>query len=259
MVCAGLDLGLSSVKAVFLEGHRLIAHKTLFYEEDESELTAQRIMHLMLAETGLNFDDVESVVSTGVGRKEVPFARINRTEQVCCAKGAYHLFPSARAVLDTGAGGCRAMMLNENGKLMDFSSNSKCAGGTGSFMEAAVGVLQLDLEALDQMALNAGSTAHVTNYCAVFAESEIISNIHRGFPIENICSGICESVMQRMLDVLRRVEMHKDVVLCGGVAKNRTIVKMFDSELGFPVLVPENPMIVGALGAALIAETTVKG
>ena len=259
MVFAGLDLGLSSVKAVFLKGRRLIAHKTVFYEEDESELTAQRIMHLMLAETGLNIDDIVSVVSTGVGRKEVSFARINRTEQLCCAKGAYHLYPSARAVLDTGAGGCRAMMLNEEGKLLDFSSNSKCAGGTGSFMEAAGGVLQLDLDVLDQMALNASSTAHVTNYCAVFAESEIISNIHRGFPLENICAGICESVTQRMLDVLRRVETHKDVVLCGGVAKNRTVVKMFDSELGFPVLVPENPMIVGALGAALIAETTVKG
>lgn len=259
MVCAGLDLGLSSVKAVFLKGHRLIAHKTLFYEEDGSELTAQRIMHLMLAETGLNLNDVESVVSTGVGRKEVPFARVNRTEQVCCAKGAYHLFPSARTVLDTGAGGCRAMMLNENGKLLDFSSNSKCAGGTGSFMEAASGVLQLDLDVLDQMALNASSTAHVTNYCAVFAESEIISNIHRGFPLENICAGICVSIMQRMLDVLRRVEPLKDVVLCGGVAQIRTIVKMFDTELGFQVLVPEDPTIVGALGAALIAETLVKG
>jgi predicted CoA-substrate-specific enzyme activase len=253
MLFVGLDLGLSAAKAVLLEDQRIIAHKILLYE-DESEITARNILNLLLAEAGLKVDDVESIVSTGVARKEVPFAKYNRTEQVCIAKGANLLFPSVRTVLDTGAGGCRAMSLGDEGKLADFASNSKCAGGTGSFIEAASKVLQLDTEALDKLALKAKSTAHVTNYCAVFAESEIISNIHRGYPIETICAGICESVMQRMIDVLRRVDTQKDVLLCGGVAKYRTIVKMFDSELGFPVRVPEDPQIIGALGAALSAR-----
>jgi len=257
MVFVGLDMGLFSVKAVLLENHRIISHKILLYE-DESEKTAQRIMDLLLAEAGLDFDDIESVVSTGMGRKEVPFAKINRTEQVCLAKGAYYLFPSVRTVLDTGAGGCRSLTLDDEGKFSDFASNSKCAGGTGSFIEAAGKVLQLDLETLDKLALKADSTAPVTSYCAVFAESEIISNIHHGFPVDNICAGICESVMQRMMDLLRRVDTQKDVLLCGGVAKYRTIVRMFDKELGFPVLIPENPLIIGALGAALIAKGLVK-
>jgi predicted CoA-substrate-specific enzyme activase len=257
MLSIGLDLGLSSVKAVLLENQRIIAHKILLYE-DESETTARKILNLLLAEAGLNFDDIDSIVSTGVGRKEAPFAKINRSEQICLAKGAYHLFPSVRTVLETGAGGCRAMSLGDQGKLIDFASNSKCAGGTGSFIEAASKVLQLDLEALDKLALKAESTAHVTSYCAVFAESEIISNIHRGFPIDNICAGICESVMQRMMDVLRRVATQKDVLLCGGVATYQTIVKMFDSELGFPVLVPEDPQVIGALGAALVSRDLAK-
>ena len=135
----------------------------------------------------------------------------------------------------------------------------KCASGVGISLRMASNVLGIKVEDMSQMARNSEEEVVITSTCSVFAESEIISNIHRGFPLENICAGICESVMQRMLDVLRRVETHKDVVLCGGVAKNRTIVKMFDAELGFPVLVPEDPVIVGALGAALIAETTVKG
>jgi predicted CoA-substrate-specific enzyme activase len=257
MLCVGVDMGLSSVKAVLLEGQKIIAHKRLLYE-DESSIMSRRIIDHLLKEVGLSFDDVESVVSTGVGRKEVSFATAHRTEQICLAKGAYHLFPSARTAMDTGAGGCRAMSLGDQGKLLDFASNSKCAAGTGSFIEAASKVLRLDLETLDKHALKAESIAHVTSYCAVFAESEIISNIHRGFHIDTICAGICESVMQRMIDVLRRVDTQKDVLLCGGVAKYRTIVKMFDSELGFPVLVPEDPQIVGALGAALVARNLAK-
>jgi predicted CoA-substrate-specific enzyme activase len=257
MFFAGLDMGLSAVKAVILEENNVISAKAV-YSEDESEVAAQKIMEQILKDTGLNITDVESVVSTGIGRKEVSFAKANRTEQMCLSRGAFHLFPSVHTVLDTGAGGCRAMKLSDAGKLLDFSINSKCAGGTGSFLEAAARVLQLDLETLDKLALEAESTAFVTSYCAVFAESEIISNIHRGFSMESICAGICESVMQRMMDVMGRVETRKDVILCGGVAQSKTIIRMFDSAMGFPVLVPENPLTVGALGAALFARNLVK-
>jgi predicted CoA-substrate-specific enzyme activase len=257
MYFAGLDMGLSAVKAVILEENTIIAVKAL-YSEDETKDTAQKLMEFILKETGLNTSDFESIVATGMGRKEVPFAIANRTEQMCLSRGAFHLFSSARTVLDTGAGGCRAMKLNEQGKLLDFSINSKCAGGTGSFLEAAARVLQLDLKAMDRLALKAESTAHVTSYCAVFSESEIISNIHRGYSRESICAGICESVMHRMMEVMDRIDIDKDVILCGGVAQNKAIVRMFDAALGFSVKIPKNPLTVGALGAALIARDLVK-
>lgn len=257
MFFTGLDMGLSAVKAAILEENTIVATRAL-YSEDETEVAARNIMELVLKEAGLSHSDIESIVSTGIGRKEVSFAAANRTEQICLSKGASYLFPSARTVLDTGAGGCRAMKLSDEGKLLDFSINSKCAGGTGSFMESAAKVLQLDLETMDKLAFEAESTAHVTSYCAVFAESEIISNVHRGFSMESICAGICESVMQRMMDVMTRVDTAKDVVLCGGVAQSRTIIRMFDSVLDFPVLVPADPLTVGALGAALIARDLVK-
>ena len=253
MLFAGLDVGITNVKAVLADENSVIGARTLFSEE-ETEAAAQDILKRLLKDVGGEIADIEMIVSTGNGRKEVSLAKAHRTEQGCLAKGAYHLFPGVRTVLDTGAGGCRAMKLDEGGKLTDFSVNSKCAGGTGSFIEAAGKVLELDLESLDALAFKADTTSHVTSYCAVFAESEIISNIHRGFSMESICAGICESVKERMMDVMRRIDINKEVLLCGGVAQNKTIVRMFDSELGFPVVVPEDPLAVGALGAALIAR-----
>lgn len=257
MYFAGLDMGLAAVKAVIMEENKIIAAR-VFYSEEKTGAAAQKIMEFILKETGLNASDIESTVSTGIGRKEVSFAKSNRTEQICLSRGAFHLFPDVRTVLDTGAGGCRAVKLNAQGKLMDFSINSKCAGGTGSFLESAAGVLELDLETLGEMALESQSIAHVTSYCAVFSESEIISNIHRGFSLESICAGVCESVMQRMIDIMERIGIEKEVMLCGGVARNPAITRMFDSELGFPVKIPENPLTVGALGAALIARDLTK-
>jgi predicted CoA-substrate-specific enzyme activase len=253
MFFIGLDMGLAAVKAVILEENNIVAANA-FYSEDETEVAAQTIMELILKETSLSVSDIESIVSTGIGRKEVSFAKAKRTEQLCLSRGASYLFPSARTVLDTGAGGCRAMKLNQQGKLLDFFINSKCAGGTGSFIEAGARVLQLDLETLGKLALEAESAAHVTSYCAVFSESEIISNIHRGFSLESICAGICESVMHCMMDVMKRIDIEKDVILCGGIAQNKAIIRMFDSALGFPVKIPEDPLTMGALGAALIAR-----
>nr|HID59489.1 2-hydroxyglutaryl-CoA dehydratase [Desulfobacterales bacterium] len=257
MYFVGIDVGLYSVKSVLVDEERILLSRGVVSEEEGSK-AAYRVFQEILKEGNIPEDEIASIVSTGMGRKEVAFANEKRTDQVCIARGAYYLFPSARTVLDTGAGGCRAMKLGDHGKLIDFSSNSKCAGGTGSFLEAAARVLQLDVEGIDSLALKAGSVSRVSSYCAVFAESEIISNIHRGFSKESICAGICESIAQRMHDVLRRVRIEKEVVLCGGVATNGTVVKMFEAELDFPVLVPKDPLMVGALGAAIIARDLIR-
>jgi len=253
MIYIGLDMGMSAVKAVLINEDGIIGSHSRLTEE-ESETAARHMRDHVLQANGLAEADVVMVAATGMGRKEVSFAGVKRTEQVCLARGAGFLFPTVKTVLDTGAGGCRALRLGDGGKLLDFALNSKCAGGTGSFIEAAGRVLQIDLERLDQMAMEAETPARVSSYCAVFAESEIISNIHRGFPMAAICAGICESIMQRMLDVMRRVGTRRDVLLCGGVARNRTIVEMFNAQLDTAVMVPEEPVMVGALGAALIGR-----
>lgn len=253
MLFAGLDMGLSTIKAVLLDEKDIIAVKSISSEK-EANVAAQDIVAQLLKETGLNLEDINTVVSTGIGKKEVHLATTTRTEQICLAKGAYYLFPSARTVLDIGTGGCRALKLDQYGKLIDFASNSKCAAGTGSFLDAAARVLDLELKEMDNLALRAKQISKVSSYCAVFAESEIISNIHRGCSLESICAGICDSVMQRMLDVIRMVGIVSKVVLCGGVARNRAIINMFEAGCGLSVYVPKDALIIGALGAAVVAR-----
>jgi predicted CoA-substrate-specific enzyme activase len=255
MVFAGVDVGGQSVKIVILEDGKVTYARVVATEEGGGS-ASERIMVEALNKLDLSREELSYVISTGLGSSTVTFANKQRAEQLCHAFGAYWLFDSARTVLDIGAGGMRAMRLNADGKVVDFAVNSKCAAGTGAFLEAMTKIIHMPIEEMGAMAAGAKKKARVSSYCAVFAESEVISNIHKGVPKENIVAGIHEAVVDKSVELLNRVGINEDVVIIGGVAKNIGVIKGLESRIGLNVKVPRDPQIVGALGAALTAQRT---
>ncbi|MFC1858420.1 acyl-CoA dehydratase activase [Thermodesulfobacteriota bacterium] len=253
MIFTGVDVGARSVNVVILRDGEILFTKALATEE-EGAVASQQLVEEALSETNLSFDRLLHIVSTGEGRATVSFANTQRSEQLCHAKGACWLFPSARTVLDVGYEGCRAMKLNEEGKVIDFALNSKCASGSGAFLETMTHVVEMPLEEMATMAAEAEGKAKISSYCTAFAESEVISNIHRGISKEHIVAGIHNSLVDRLVKVLHRVGIMEDVVITGGVARNIGVIKGLEKNLGLKLKVPGEPQIVGALGAALIAR-----
>lgn len=258
MAVAGIDVGSRSVKLVILDGGKVI-YSSVRVTEEEGAVAARAMLEEALASLRLPAEDIEFTVATGVGRDTVGFASRQRSEQLCHARGAHWLFPSARTVLDVGAGGSRAMRLDDAGKVTDFSMNSKCAAGTGASLEAMTKIVDIPLEKMAEMAASAQGKARVSSFCAVFAESEVISNIHKGLPLDHIVAGIHDAVVERLVELLGRVHMVQEVVITGGVARNRGVVKGLEERLGIRLRVPPEPELTGALGAALIAQESSRG
>lgn len=257
MLCAGIDVGAQSVKAVLFDGQKVVARK-LVVTEEEAGHAAQLVYHGLLREAGLAPRDVARVLATGWGAGNVAFAQARSSEQVCAARGARWLCPTARTVLDMGAEGSRAMKLGQDGALEDFSNNVKCASGTGAFIELGAIYLKLPLEEMGILSLAADGMAEVSNTCAVFAESVIISHIHKGESRERIAAGIHYAAATRAVELLNRVGLVRDVVMIGGPALNAGLVKALQEMAGVPFLVPEHPACVTALGAAIQAHAKKK-
>ena len=253
MIVAGLDVGAESVKLVLLKDEDILFSKAVTTEE-EGEIVSRRLIDEGLKNADLSQKALSCILSTGTGRATVSFADLFRSQQLCHARGTHWRMPSVRTVLDIGAEGSRAMRLNEKGKVTDFSVNSKCASGTGVFLRAMTKIVDLPLEAMGRVAATADAAVKISSFCAVFAESEVISRIHMGASKESIVAGIHESVVSRLVEVLNRVGIEKDLAVTGGVAKNIGVIKRLEARTNLQIMVPEAPQVTGAIGAALMAR-----
>ncbi|MHA1263200.1 MAG: acyl-CoA dehydratase activase, partial [Candidatus Freyarchaeota archaeon] len=258
MYTAGIDIGALTAKSVILEDGEILAY-TIIPSGSNSKETAQRVMEATLSEAGLSQDDVTFTVATGYGRVNVPFADKQVTEISCHAKGAYTLFPTVRTVIDIGGQDSKAIKVGKNGRVVEFAMNDRCAAGTGRFLEVMAKALEVRLEDLGELSLKSRNKARISSICTVFAESEVISRISEGTPKVDIIAGIHEAIANRIFGMASRVRIEKDLVLTGGVAKNRGVVKALEEKVGFKILVPKEPQIVGALGAAVIARENIEG
>jgi len=255
MAVAGIDIGSQSTKVVILEGDRILA-AVILKTGESGESEARRAMEEALRQARLKLEDMKSVVSTGIGRMSVPFARKQRSIVGCLARGAYFLYPQARTVLDAGADSFTAIRLSADGMVEDSAVNDRCAANVGVFLDTMSRMLRIPLAKLGAESLKATNAETISSTCAVFAESEVVSIVHRDppVPIANILAGIHESMVNRLFGLAHRVGMQSEVVMSGGVSKNIGIIRAMEAKLGKPVLVPEDPQIVGALGAALFAQ-----
>jgi (R)-2-hydroxyacyl-CoA dehydratese activating ATPase len=255
MAVAGIDMGSLSTKVVIMEGDKILSSATRASGE-VGEVEARNTMDEALAKAGLKLEDLKLVVSTGTGRKSIPFAQKQRTSMSAHARGAYWLYPSARTVIDIGAESSTVIKLSADGKVEDSVGNDKCAAGTGVFLDAMSKMMRVSVQEMGPVSLKAKGKASISSMCVIFAESEVISHVHRDPPTpkEDILAGIHESIVDRLFGMTQRIGVVPEVVLTGGVGKNVGIVRAIEEKLGLTALVPEDPQIVGALGAALIAQ-----
>jgi len=255
----GLDLGSTMTKVVIIDEDERTLARVESHTGAEHRRLANKVMEQALEQANLPFGKISYVVATGYGRINVPFADRQITELTCHARGVASFFPSVRTALDIGGQDAKGLKLGNNGKLIDFVMNDRCAAGTGRFLEVIADTLGLKLDNLGSISLKSRSKVNISNTCTIFAQQEVISRLSEGVPLEDIVAGLHEAIASRAVGMLRRLKIEPDVVFTGGVAKNIGVVKAVKGNLGCELLVPEDPLISGALGAALLGkEITLK-
>jgi len=254
---AGIDLGSTMTKVVIIDEAGKIRARVESHTGAEHRRLANRVMEEALAQANLPFAEIDYVVATGYGRINVPFADRQITELTCHARGVFSLFPSVKTALDIGGQDAKGLKIKE-GKLIDFVMNDKCAAGTGRFLEVIAKALGLKLEDLGSISLKSANRVSISNTCTIFAQQEVIAHLSEGIPLEDIVAGLHEAIASRAVGMLRRLKIEPDVVFTGGVAKNSGVVKAVRENLGGEVLVPEDPLISGALGAALLGKEIIQ-
>lgn len=263
MRAVGLDVGSLCTKAVVLDGDRIMS-STVVQSSDSAEASARAALDRALAQAGPDGGREPCVVTTGAGGKAVSFSRQSKAITTCLARGVHFLLPEARTAIDLGAETITVLRLNERGRVSDYGNQDKCAAGTGIFLQQMARVLHLSLDEMSSASSGAKGWVEITGTCAVFAESEVISHIHRDppTPVGDIVAGIYRSMVHRVMAQLQRLGAKREVVVTGGVAASAGLVSILDqeisrilgSEAGRTLLVPPSPELAAAIGAALIAR-----
>ena len=250
---AGVDVGSTQTKAVVIDEARAIVGRSLTETGANVMRAADTAFQAALRDGGIAEEEVGFVVGTGYGRYKVTFGNTQVTEISCHARGAVHMFPKTRTVLDMGGQDTKAIRVHPSGEIVDFCMNDKCAAGTGRFLGAAAVALDLPLADLGPTALRGERAVKITTTCTVFAESEVLAWLGKGKKIEDILLGVHESIAARSIGLLRRVGIEPDVTFTGGVTRNAAMVATLNKRLGLTVNVGEEAHFMGALGAALFA------
>src|SRR5579864_8188733 len=251
---AGVDVGSTQTKAIVLDEDGAIAGRALIETGANVVLAGERAYLEALKAGGVQEPEVEYVVGTGYGRYRVTFGNAQTTEISCHARGAVHLFPATRTVLDMGGQDTKAIRTGPDGAIVDFCMNDKCAAGTGRFLGAVAAALDIPLGDLGVVALTSDKPVKITTTCTVFAESEVLSWLGRGKKVEDILLGVHRSMVSRSVGLMRRVGIEPEVTFTGGVTKNVGIVRELNAALGFEVNVSDQAHFIGAIGAALFAR-----
>lgn len=197
---------------------------------------------------------IEYLVSTGYGRTNIKGMNEDISEISWHARAVHHFNPAVRTVIDIGGQDCKVISLSKSGRVVDFQMNDKCSAGTGRFFEVMTRVLDCSFVELASAALKSDHPCQISKQCSVFAESEVISLVNNNVPFEDISAGIHESIGRRINGMVMKVGLEPDVVLTGGCARNRALVKALEKSFGLPLATqPEDPQLMGAVGAALYA------
>ena len=254
MIYAGCDLGTAAAKVVIIKDDSILAHKTLPYKNLPKQAAAA-VIEKALSEVNLSPEQIDCCIATGFGKKVVPYANGNIPELVCLNRAIRRLNPEVRTVIDVGGQSIRAFNIGANGKLTDSTANEKCAAGTGKFIEVMAKALELPLDELGDLTLQAKAPVSITSQCGVFAESEVITYVNEGKDRADIVAGISRSVAGKTASLVRRISLDEPVTMVGGVAKNTGVVRYIEEELGLKLArLDFDPQLVGALGAALVAS-----
>jgi len=249
----GIDIGSRNTKVVILDEAGRVCGTALVRTRPDFPAVAQDALTQALAKAGGHQQDVKYMATTGMGRYNIPFRDLQITDITCAARGSAFLFPNTKCVLDVGGQSTRAIRLRDKGKVKEFKSNDKCAAGSGGFLERAAHYLEIPVEELGPMSLRAQNPQNISSVCAVLAESEIINHVSSGQTLENIIRGIHNSLASRSRGLLSRVGLDGEITFVGGVARQSGMVEALKGAVAQPINVPDEPDLVCALGAALLA------
>jgi len=254
---AGIDIGSTMTKAVIMEEEKIIT-SVIGPTGPEQRHLANEVMKEALEQAGLQFERVSYIVSTGYGRINVPFADKEITEISCHARGVVNLFPMARTIIDIGGQDSKGISVGRDGRPRDFVMNDKCAAGSGRFLEVIADNLGVDIREMGDMGLQGKNPSQISNLCTVWAEQEVAERLAEGVDLPDLVAGIHRALATRVVRMVERITIEPEVVFTGGVAKNAGMVKVLSEEVGFPLIIPPEPLLTGALGAALIGKDIVK-
>lgn len=254
MLCAGVDIGSRTVKVAIIDSESKQSVSSGITDTGAVPAkTATRLFEETLEGASLKRCDIVGVVSTGYGRGSIDWAARTVTEISCQASGCAFVYPQARTVVDIGGQDSKIISLSEGGQVRDFALNDRCAAGTGRFLEMVAGIIQVPLGDLGGLAGEAEKPMEINSTCAVFAESEIVGLLGRSREPADIVAGVIEAIARRTKSLAGSLSYQGPMVFTGGVARNGEMVKALTAQFDCEVLVPDNPQLTGALGAALLA------
>lgn len=254
MFTAGIDIGSISTEMVILDKERKIVASSILPTGSDTKKVINNSLLAILNKANIKKEDIKYTVATGYGRLVVDFADREITEITCHAVGAHSLYSKTRTVVDIGGQDTKVISLDNNGKVIDFIMNDKCAAGTGRFLEVMAHALECKIEDFGGMSLRSKNQLRISSMCTVFTESEVVSKIAEGCTREDIAAAIHRAIVDRIITMAQKVGINEEITLTGGVAKNTGVISAIKSKLSKEVNVPEDPQIIGALGAAILAQ-----
>ena len=256
MLVAGIDIGAATAKAVILADRKILGYSVKSTGHDVISAT-NAVLHEALEKSGVSnsIDKLSYIVSTGYARESVKYANKTYTEIICHAKGAHFMIPTTRFIIDIGGQDSKAIEVSTEGNVINFVMNDKCAAGTGRFLEVMANVLEVNsIKDMGPLALQSEKPCAISSTCTVFAETEMVVLRAQGKDRKDLIAGVHKAVSARVAVMASSLTIKPDAVFTGGVAKNIGVKKFLEKELGIELLVPDEPQIIGALGAALIAQ-----
>ncbi len=251
MISIGIDAGAATTKAVILRENE-IAGYTIIPTGFDFRKAGEAAYREILSKCGMGKSEVGKTLATGYGRSSIGFADKTVSEITAHARGVGYLIPAAHTIIDIGGQDSKVISI-ENGKVVDFLMNDRCAAGTGKFLEYTAKALEISLEELGRLAQVSMNPAKISSMCTVFAESEVISLRAQNIKKEDIAAGLIESIILRTTSMVKKLGIKPEVAFVGGVARNPGVVKALEKALATKIKLPEEPQITGALGAALLA------
>lgn len=250
---AGIDSGSTSTDVVILDKEKQIVAEIILPTGAGAAIGAERALEEALKKAGLKRDDIDAMVTTGYGRTAIQDGDKSITEITCHARGAHFLDPSVRTVIDIGGQDSKVIRLDEQGNVVNFVMNDKCAAGTGRFLEMMARTMEMGLDELSKRGLEYQEDITISSMCTVFAESEVVSLIAQNKATDDIVHGLNKAVAAKTAALSKRVKGEERYMMTGGVSKNEGLVKTLEEKLGTKLVISEKAQLCGALGAALFA------
>jgi len=251
----GIDIGSAYSKGVIIRDFELIASHVIISGANY-RTSAESIRTELIRQVNLSKDDIANIVATGAGADNVYFAGQRASDIICTARGISNVFPQARTVIDVASQSSRVIRLSGEGKVVNFTVSEKCAGGSGRFIEVIANVLRVGLSDFSQLSARSKTPITFSTGCAVFGESEAITRISEGVPKEDIAAGVNKALAGKISSLVKKLKLEEPCAICGGGALNIYLIKTMEGELNTTLLIPSNPQIITALGAAIIAATS---